>query len=175
MNTSKHPSLSRDCTFYRDLKWAALEMSFFIVSICSWREFSWSRTRLKVKYEPSRGRLLPSTYSRGSKIIGLCFLIHDHLNIHFSEVSFSCVFMFYSGHNVPANVTSLNQWLIPTLNMPLACSFPEISVRSRQQTYKESPAAFEINDKVSTRSKRGERIWEYLIPFMVVNCCFHNR
>lgn len=66
--------------------------------------------------------------------------------------------MFYSEHNVPANVTSLNQWLIPTLNMPLACSFPEISVRSRQQTYKESPAAFEINDKVSTESKRGERI-----------------
>lgn len=52
--------------------------------------------------------------------------------------------------------------------MPLAGSFPEISVRSRQQTYKESPAAFEINDKVSTRSKRGEGIWEYLIPFMAV-------
>lgn len=74
--------------------------------------------------------------------------------------------MFYSGHNVPANITSLNQWLILTLNMPLACSFPEISVRSCQQTYKESLSTFEINDKVGTRNKRGEGIWGYLIPFM---------
>lgn len=66
--------------------------------------------------------------------------------------------MFYSGHNVPANITSLNQWLIPILNMPLACSFPEISGRSHQQTYKESPSAFELNDKVGTRNKGGEGI-----------------
>lgn len=33
--------------------------------------------------------------------------------------------MFYSGHNVPAHISNPNQWLIPTLNMPLTCLFPE--------------------------------------------------
>jgi hypothetical protein len=66
--------------------------------------------------------------------------------------------MFYSGHSVPVNNPSLNQWLIPTLSMPLAHSFPERSVKGCQQAHKESSSAFGVNDKAGTRNKKGKGI-----------------
>lgn len=49
---------------------------------------------LKLSTSPPEDRLLPSVYSRENKIIGLCFLIHDHLNIHFLRLHFSVFLCF---------------------------------------------------------------------------------